>query len=154
MACGPGTPETGACRRPAHGKRPRRYARRVPRLYLGSSRQRATALCLSALLALALAGAHPPAAMSASNLSGSGSLSELTEGAQATTPTQTTATTATTATEATTNSKTVIVLAIAAAFVLLIAIAFVIIRDARKVAPVTEGQLSEGGSSRDSAARL
>jgi len=89
--------------------------------------------------------------MSAGNLGG-GALSELTEGAQATTPTQTTATT--TSTEPTTNSKTVIILAIVAAFALLIGIAFVIIRDARKVAPVTDAQLSEGGSTRDSAARL
>jgi len=89
--------------------------------------------------------------MSATSLGGGGALNELTEGAQST-PTQTTATT--TATESTTNSKTVIILALVAAFALLIGIAFVIVRDARRVAPVTESQLSEGGSARDSAARL
>ena len=90
--------------------------------------------------------------MSATSLGGGGALNELTEGAQST-PTQTAAT-ATTATESTTNSKTVIILALVAAFALLIGIAFVIVRDARRVAPVTESQLSEGGSARDSAARL
>jgi hypothetical protein len=89
--------------------------------------------------------------MSAGSLSESGALSELTEGGQ-TTATQTTATTAT-ATEST-NSKSVIIIAIVAAFALLIGIAFVIVRDARRVAPVTESPLSEGGSTRDSAARL
>jgi hypothetical protein len=100
---------------------------------------------------MAVAGASAPAAMSASPLSGSGALTELTEGAQ-TTPTQTATTTAT-ATE-TTNSKSVIILALVAAFALLIGIAFVIVRDARRVAPVTDSQLSEGGSARDSTARF
>jgi hypothetical protein len=89
----------------------------------------------------------------ASSLTGSGALSELTEGAQ-TTPTQTTATAATTSTESTTNSKSTIVIALVAAFALLIGIAFVIVRDARRMAPVTDSQLSEGRSPRDSAARL
>ena len=117
-----------------------------------SSRQRAASLCLCAVLALAFAGLSAPVATSAASLSGSGALTELTEGAQ-TTPTQTTAATTTTATE-TTNSKTVIILALVAAFALLTGIAFVIVRDARRVAPATESELSEGGSARDSAARL
>jgi hypothetical protein len=89
--------------------------------------------------------------MSAASLSGGSALNELTEGAQST-PTQTTATTATT-TEST-NSRTTIILALVAAFVLLVGIAFVIVRDARRMAPVTDSQLSEGSSPRDSAARL
>ena len=88
--------------------------------------------------------------MSAASLSGSGALNELTEGAQ--TPTQTTATTTTT-TEST-NSKRTIILALVAAFVVLIGIAFVIVRDARRVAPATDSQLGAGSSPRDSAARL
>jgi hypothetical protein len=116
-----------------------------------SGRRRALALCLSAVLAVALALAGTPAAIAATSLGGGSALSELTEG-QTTVPTQTTATGS--ATEATTNSKTVIILALVAAIALLIGIAFVIVRDARKVAPVTEAQLGEGGSTRDSAARL
>ena len=115
-------------------------------------RRRAAPLCLCAVLALALAGANAPVAMSAASLAPNGALSELTEGGQ-TTATQTTATSATT-TEATTNSKTVIILALVAAFALLIGIAFVIVRDARKVAPAGDSQLTAGGSARDSAARL
>jgi hypothetical protein len=116
-----------------------------------SSHHRAASLCVGAVLALAFAGASAPAATSAASLSGGGALTELTEGGQ-TTPTQTTATT--TSTEATTNSKSVIILALVAAFALLIGIAFVIVRDARRVAPATDSQLSEGGSARDSAARF
>jgi beta-lactamase regulating signal transducer with metallopeptidase domain len=109
------------------------------------------ALCLWAVLTLSLAIASAPAAIAATSLGGGSALSELTEG-QTTAPTQTTATTS--ATEATTNSKTVIILALVAAIALLIGIAFVIVRDARRVAPVTEAQLGEGGSARDSAAKL
>jgi hypothetical protein len=116
-------------------------------------RRRAVSLLLCAVIALAFAGANAPVSVSAAGLSPSGALSELTEGAQ-TTPTRTTATTTTATTEATTNSKTVIILALVAAFALLIAIAFVIVRDARKVAPATDSQLTAGGSARDSAARL
>jgi hypothetical protein len=38
--------------------------------------------------------------------------------------------------------------------VLLIGIAFVIVRDARRVASVGDGNLASGGAARDSAARL
>jgi ABC-type Fe3+ transport system permease subunit len=115
-------------------------------------RRRGASLCVCAVLALALAGfATAPAAFSAP-VGGGNALSELTEPQQQTTPTQTTATTATT--ESTSNSSTVVLLALVAAVALLIAIAFVIVRDARRVAPVADAQLSEGGSARDSAARL
>jgi hypothetical protein len=79
-------------------------------------------------------------------------LSELTEGGQETTPTPTTATTA--STESTSNSSPVILLALGAAIVLLLGIAFVIVRDARRVAPAGEVGMTEGRSARDSAARL
>ena len=71
-----------------------------------------------------------------------------------TTPTETTATTATTATEHDTNSKGTILLAVAAAIVLLGGIAFVIVRDARRVAPATDGQLAEGRSGHDPAVMM
>jgi uncharacterized protein HemX len=107
-----------------------------------------------ALLALALTGAAPPAAMSAPAVGGN-AFSELTEKAQQeTTPTQTTASTPSTQSTSSSNSSTVVVLALAAAVVLLIGIAFVIVRDARKVAPAGDGQLTEARSARRSAARL
>jgi hypothetical protein len=66
-----------------------------------------------------------------------------------------TRTTATTApAETPTNSKGVIILVLGVAIVLLVGIAYVIVRDARKVAPVSDGQLGEAGPARDSAARL
>ncbi len=116
-------------------------------------RCRVASLCLlCAVLALALAGLGAPAARSA-ELGASPALSELT-GAQEPTPTQTTATTAPTESTSSSNSRTVVILALAAAIVLLLGIAAVIIRDARRVAPVAEGQLAAGGSARDSAATL
>lgn len=47
-----------------------------------------------------------------------------------------------------------VLLGIGAAVVLLLGIAFVIVRDARSAAPVTEGALSSGGGSRNAEARL
>jgi ABC-type nitrate/sulfonate/bicarbonate transport system permease component len=106
------------------------------------------------LLGLALAGAVAPATRSAS-VEGEGAFNELANPAQQeTTPTTTTASTASTESTPTSNSRTVIVLALGAAVALLIGIAFVIVRDARKVAPAGEGQLAEPGSARKSAARL
>jgi uncharacterized protein HemX len=106
-------------------------------------------LCLCALLALGSAAAHAPAAMSAGL---SNPLGELSERESTTTPTKTTATT--TESSSSSNSSTVVVLALLAAGALLVGIAFVIVRDARRVAPVTDAELGEGGSARDSAARL
>ena len=113
--------------------------------------KRAATLCLCAVLALTLAGANAPVAISA-GLAGGNALSELTQGGQETTTTATTATAA--KTESSSNSSTVVVLALVAAVALLVGIAYVIIRDARRVAPVPEGQLVDGNPARDSAARL
>jgi hypothetical protein len=112
------------------------------------------ACCAFAILALALAGAAPQVAMSASPTGANGNaFSELSEKAQqATTQTQTTATTA--STEQTSNSKKTVVIAIVAAALLLLAIAFVIVRDARRVAPAGDAQVAEATSEHDSAARL
>lgn len=116
-----------------------------------SPRHRVASLCLCAVLALTLAGANAPAAMSAASLGGNSALSELTEGG-------TTATTQTTATNAaateSTNSKGTIIIALVAAAVLLIGIAFVIVRDARRVAPLADGQLVDSRPAHDSAATL
>lgn len=104
-------------------------------------------LCLCALLALGGAAAHAPAAMSAGL---NNRLGELSERESTTTPTKTT----TTESNSSSNSSTVVVLALLAAGALLVGIAFVIVRDARRVAPVTDAELAEGGSARDSAATL
>jgi len=113
--------------------------------------KRAATVCVCALLALTLVGAHAPVAISA-GIGGGNALNELTQGGQETTTTPTTATTA--KTESSSNSSKVVILALVAAVALLVGIAYVIVRDARRVAPVPEGQLAEGGSARDSAARL
>jgi hypothetical protein len=106
------------------------------------------------LLLLALAGVCAPAAISAT-LGGGSALSELTEGQPETTPTQTTATT-TASSESTSNSNsgTILLLAGGAAAALLIGIAYVILRDARKVAPAGDGLLGDSGSGRDTAAMM
>jgi ABC-type Fe3+ transport system permease subunit len=109
-----------------------------------------TLLSACATLAFALLGAAAPAAMSAEGLGSGGAFNRLTEPAQETT-TSTTPTTSSVETNRS-NSTTVVVLALVAAIALLIAIAFVIVRDARRVAPVTDG--NSGGSVRDPAARL
>jgi hypothetical protein len=108
-----------------------------------------TLLC--AILALALAAPTPTFAA----VGGSGAFSELTEGQTETTPTQTTATTATTE-SSTSNSSSggVLVIAGAAAVLLLGGIAFLIMRDARSVAPAGDGLLGKGGSGHDTAAMM
>jgi len=113
--------------------------------------KRAATLCICAVLALTFAWANAPVAISA-GVGGGNALSELTGGGQETTTTPTTATAA--KTESSSNSSTVIILALVAAIALLVGIAYLIMRDARRVAPVPEGQLVDGNSSRDSAARL
>jgi hypothetical protein len=107
-------------------------------------------LWLCALLALGAAAVHATTAMSAGL---NNPLGELSERESATTPTKT-ATTASTETSSSSNSSKVVVLALVAAVALLVGIAFVIVRDARRVAPVTDAELTEGGPARDSAARL
>jgi hypothetical protein len=70
-----------------------------------------------------------------------------------------TATTATTSTSSSSssesnNSHTTILLAMAAAVVLLSGIAFVIVRDARRVAPATETEVAEARGGRNDAVML
>ncbi len=114
------------------------------------SSRRLASLLLCAVLALVLAApASAPAA-----LGGGSSFSELTEGQTETTPTETTATTATTSGASTSNSKGTILIAGAAALLLLCGIAFLIVRDARSVAPAGDGLLGKGGSGHDTAAMM
>jgi hypothetical protein len=110
------------------------------------------AVCAVALsAALALAGAGAPAALAA-GFEGSGALSELTQGGE-TTQTQTTSTSNTTTTEAS-NSKSLILIALGAAVLLLSGIAYVIVRDARRVAPAGDEDLLDRRAARDQAATL
>ncbi len=114
--------------------------------------------CLCAVAALVSAGVCVPAAVAAS--AGGGSpFSELTEGGKeaSTSTTPTTATTESTASTATSNSNTssVLVLGLAAAGALIAGIAFMILRDARRVAPVPDGQVTGAGRpARDAAATM
>jgi hypothetical protein len=100
---------------------------------------------------VALAGTGVPSALGA-GFEGNGALSELSQGGGETTQTQTTANTTTT-TEAS-NSKSVILIALGAAVVLLSGIAYVIVRDARRVAPAGDEDLLERRSGRDPAVTL
>ncbi len=129
----------GACRVPR-----RRYARRV------SSRV-FVPLCLCAILAVAFVA--PATSLAA--LGGGSAFSELTEGQtqSETTPTETTTTSAS-AESTSSNSGGVLVIAGGAALLLLGGIAFLIMRDARSVAPAGDGLLGKGGSSRDTAAMM
>jgi hypothetical protein len=113
------------------------------------SSRRVASLFVCAVLALALAA---PATTFAA-LGGSSAFSELTEGQAETTPTQTTATTTATETSSS-NSSSVLVLVMGAAVLLLAGIAFMIVRDARSVAPAGDGLLGGGGSRRDTAAMM
>jgi hypothetical protein len=131
-----------------------RYARHVPSRPHPRSpiwRARLCALCLTAVLAVA--GTVAPASLAANLGGGGGALGELTEGAPEETKTATTATTSTSSAEPT-NSHTVILLVAGAAVVLLSGIAFVIVRDARRVAPATEQEMIQGSSASETAARL
>ena len=91
-------------------------------------------------------------------------MSNLTKGASETKP-STTATTAPTATTTTTettatkesephNSRSTILIVAGAAVLLLSGVAFVIVRDARKVAPASEVEFAEGSTPRHTEAAL
>ncbi|HEX3509904.1 MAG TPA: hypothetical protein VHT27_02275 [Solirubrobacteraceae bacterium] len=111
-----------------------------------------------ALLACALTtGAGALAASPASAAELGNSFNELTSKpaeTQATTATSTT-TTSSAATETNnSNSRTLVLGALAAAVILLSIIGFVIVRDARRVAPAVDGDLTEERSARDAAVQL
>ena len=90
-------------------------------------------------------------ALSATSTNGN-AFGELTESPTEPAKTATTAT-ASHAAQETTNSQTVVILELVAAVLLLIGIAFVIARDAGKVAPAGDPELTAGFASRDWAAR-
>jgi beta-lactamase regulating signal transducer with metallopeptidase domain len=129
----------------------RRYARLV-RTVRRQLLLRASWLSLSLLLMLAVVALASPAALAATSTGGN-AFSELTEGHSEATTTAPTSTASHVSSSEPTNSQTVIILALVAAVLLLVGIAFVIARDARKVAPAGDPELTAGMASRDWAAR-
>jgi hypothetical protein len=116
-------------------------------------RRRVAHLCACALLALSVAAGSSPVALAASEASEGGAFNELSQGgSEEATKTQTTATTA--SNEPTSNSKKTVIIALAAAIVLLVAIGYVIVRDARRVAPAGDPQIAEARSAHDASATL
>ncbi len=108
---------------------------------------------LLAVLALMCCSLAMPVAASAAGVEGGNAFNELSEKAQEeTTPTETTATTNSSEGE-TRNSNKLILIGIGAAVVLLIAIGYVIVRDARRVAPAGPDDVGEGNRGRDNAGR-
>jgi hypothetical protein len=98
----------------------------------------------------------PIAAAGAEGL-GSNSFNELTERAtQSETQTATTSTTANGTSESSNNntSRTLILVALGAAVLLLGGIAFVIVRDARRVAPAGDADLIEARSAHDTSVQM
>ncbi len=116
---------------------------------------------MCATAALAFAGLHTTVAGAATGAAGGNSFSELTQGGSeastATTPTTTSTTKESTASSATSNSNTsgVLLLGLIAAGALIAGIAFLILRDAHRVAPVPDGQVgADGRPARDVAAMM
>ncbi len=117
-------------------------------------RTRASCLFACAVLLLAFTGAAAPVAFGAGAAGSEGAFNELSKAAEnENTQTQKTETGATT-TEATSNSKKTVIIIVIAAVALLVAIAYVIVRDARKTAPAGDPQLAEARSAHDSAEAL
>jgi hypothetical protein len=114
--------------------------------------ERVRRLLVALALTLATAVLCAPAALAATTGGGS-AFGELTGGQAEATKTATTATSARSSTSEPSNSQTVIILALVAAVLLLIGIAFVIARDARKVAPAGDPELTAGVASRNWAAK-
>jgi hypothetical protein len=121
----------------------------------GSASRRLAACSLCLTVAMVLAGLTAQSATSA-GLGGGNALTELTQGqteTTASTPT-TTGTTSAETTNSDSNSHLMLLLGVGAAVVLLGGIAFVIVRDARRVAPAGDADSLERGSSRGSAGQL
>jgi len=111
------------------------------------------AAALLTVLVLACGALLAPAGALAAESLEPNSFNELSEKAsQETTPTETTSSTKTEESESKNSSKTILIAA-GAAIVLLAAIGFVIVRDARRVAPAGAEDLVEGKRGHDPAVR-
>lgn len=134
---------------------PKRYARPVrrPSCTASSSLRASTcALCLAIVLVLACVGA--PAALALGTGEGN-ALSELTKEEPTSSSTTATTTTSTeTKTSEPSNSSGTILIATVVAVVFLCGIAFVIVRDARRVAPAGDTDLIEERAGHDTAVML
>ncbi|HEX3911019.1 MAG TPA: hypothetical protein VHW67_10000 [Solirubrobacteraceae bacterium] len=119
-------------------------------------RARTSRICVCAVLLLAFTGSAAPAALAAgTSAGGEGAFNELSQAAEKeATQTQKTETSGVTESTSTSNSKKTVIIIVIAAIVLLVAIAGVIVRDARKMAPAGDPQLAEARSAQDSAAAL
>jgi hypothetical protein len=116
-------------------------------------RSRRRAAALSTVLLLACGALLAPAGALAAETLEPNSFNELSEKAsQETTPTETTSTTKTEESENHNSSKTILI-AGGAAVVLIAVIGFVIVRDARRVAPAGGEDLGEGRRGDDPAVR-
>lgn len=94
-----------------------------------------------------------PVAAGAAGVEGGNAFNELSQKAgEETTPTETTATTKTAENEPRNSNKTILI-GIGAAVVLLLVIGYVIVRDARRVAPAGPDDVGEGKRGHDPAVR-
>lgn len=120
---------------------------------MASSRARALALLLVGTLALSAPLIGAGTAVAVESVEGGSAFNELSQKAQeATTPTTPTKTVSEQTSQPTNSNKT-LVLVLGAAVVLLSAIGFVIVRDARRVAPAGDADLLDSRSNADRAAR-
>jgi hypothetical protein len=116
--------------------------------------RRVARLLVCAVLSASLCASAAPLAFAAGGAAEGQAFSELSKGAEAE-PSTTTAKTETTATSTSnSNSKKTVIIAVGAAVVLLVAIATVIVRDARRMAPAGDGPIDEARAARDSAVAL
>ncbi|HXB16477.1 MAG TPA: hypothetical protein VNV44_12125 [Solirubrobacteraceae bacterium] len=111
-------------------------------------------LAVLGVLALLCVCLLEPTGAAASSIEGGNSFSELSSKAQEEEP-RSTSTTSTTSTESgeSHNSSTILLVGLGAAVVLLLAIGFVIVRDARHVAPAGAEDFTEGKRASDRVAR-
>jgi uncharacterized protein HemX len=109
----------------------------------------------AALVLLALLSVGAPVA-AASSIEGGNSFNELSQKAQSEEPTTSTATTSETATSTSEakNSRSTIFIGGAIALVLLVGIGYVIVRDARRVAPAGDVAEIEARAARDNAVQM
>lgn len=108
---------------------------------------------LLAVLALMSFSAAMPAAAGASSVEGGNAFNELSEKASEEAETTNKAATTKTGESEPRNSNKTIFIGIGAAVVLLLAIGYVIVRDARRVAPAGPDDVGEGKRGRDPAVR-